>query len=28
LFYKHYRDLIWITYRSNFRPLLIEKAII
>jgi hypothetical protein len=28
LFYKHFRDLIWLTYRSDFRPLLIEKTII
>ena len=28
LFYKHFRELIWLTYRSDFRPLLIEKTII
>jgi hypothetical protein len=24
-FYKDFQELIWITYRSHFRPLLIEK---
>jgi hypothetical protein len=28
LFYKRFRELIWLTYRSDFRPLLIEKKII
>jgi hypothetical protein len=27
-FYDKYRSLIWITYRYNFRPLLIEKIML